>query len=49
VELDDLESDPLELNPLDPGEHPGLVRELLGQLVDASSAASVWGHHVGRW
>lgn len=49
AELDDLERDPQELDPPDPAEHPALVRELMARLVDASSAASVWGRHVGRW
>lgn len=49
VELDDLAQDPDELAPLDPAEHPALVRELLGRLIDAGSAASVWRRQTGRW
>jgi arylsulfatase A-like enzyme len=49
LELDDLTADPTELNPLHPQEHPDLVRMLLGRLVDAGSAASVWRRQVGRW
>ena len=49
VELDDLANDRRELNPPDPNTQRRLVRELLEQLVEAGSAASVWGPHVGRW
>ncbi|MBA2364504.1 MAG: sulfatase-like hydrolase/transferase [Chloroflexia bacterium] len=49
VELDDLATDPDELHPLDPEQHQPLVHDLMGRLVDASSAASTWGSHIGRW
>jgi len=49
VEIDDLVQDPQELHPLDVEKHELLVRSLLGTLVDAGSAASVWGQHIGRW
>jgi arylsulfatase A-like enzyme len=49
AELDDLQDDPLELNPPDIRGREDLVRDLMGQLVDAGSAASVWRPHIGRW
>lgn len=49
LEIDDLEDDPHELEPLDAGQHPALSRELLGELVSATGAAGVRGEHVGRW
>ena len=49
LELDDLESDPQEVDPPRPEEHRDVVRDLLARLVDAGSAASVWGEHIGRW
>jgi len=49
AELDDLESDPQEVDPPHPDQHRDLVRVMLGRLVDAGSGASVWGEHIGRW
>jgi arylsulfatase len=49
MELDDLTADPEELHPLPAKDHPALVRSLLGQLVDAGSAASAWRQQIGRW
>lgn len=49
IELDDLKDDPSELQPGDPGDQSELVLSLIEKLVDAGSAASVWGSHTGRW
>ncbi len=49
IEVDDLIEDPGELHPLRVQEHPDLVRQLLGRLVDAGSAAAVWRRQAGRW
>ena len=49
LEIDDLEDDPHELDPLDVERHPALVQELLNKLVDAGSAASLWEEQTGRW
>lgn len=41
--------DPSELQPGAPGDQSELVLSLIEKLVDAGSAASVWGAHRGRW
>src|SRR4051794_25427301 len=49
IELDDLRNDPQELEPRDSRAYPTVVRELLDTLIDAGSAASVWGEQTGGW
>lgn len=49
VEIDDLATDPGEVDPPAVDQDPGLVRELLEGLIDAGSAASVWRRQTGRW
>lgn len=49
MEIDDLQDDPLELHPCNPDDHHQLAISLLQSMIDATSAASVWRQHTGRW
>lgn len=49
LEIDDLQQNSQETEPLDVAQHPSLVRSLMGQLIDATSAAGAHGQHIGRW